>query len=269
MKLVTMYIALLASLIICSGCATEYTLQMKASIDPQDTSSLSPKLKTKKYSRIMIMPPSGTKRGEFDSVIALCEKVFLKQGITPINGAITGRVVMQIPGDAGKEKNENAQNLSDVERAFIMAKESNCDAILQIGKFEAGPPSPTRFFVAERRTRNPVFREVAEEFYQSWLERKYAFLSTIIVFEGRLTDVQTGEVLASIHVLSSPNWNLPADYEARLHNGMYIKKQNYAYDSRYFNGAVWVPVDGPWVQKAKDRAVEAILNKVAANITGE
>jgi len=269
MRNIALFLTLVIALAAGSGCATPYTLRMTAVREPYDSSSLSPKLKTKNYQKIMIMPPSGTKRGEFDSMIALCEKVFIRKGITPINGGITGRVVLRVPDESGKEKNEGAQDLSDVERAFIMAKESGCDAILQIGTFQVSGPVYTRFFIAERKTDTPFFTEVSEEEYQAWQQYKRTFASKWITFVGRLSDVETGEVLASINVASAPNWNMPADYEETLSNGSYLVKQSYTYDSHYFDGHKWVQLDGPWASKAHERAVQAILEKVAENIVGK
>jgi hypothetical protein len=257
---------ILTATILCSGCATKYTLTMKAHREPFDTSALSPQLSKKSYSRIMVMPPSGTKRGEFDSMIALCEQVFIKKGITPINGAITGRVVLQVPSQSGKEKNESAKNLSDVERAFIMAKETGCDAILQIGQFETSAATPTRFFVAGRKAKPALFREVTEEDYQGRSGPKRAFTSRWITFIGRLSDVESGEVLGAFNIVSAPNWNLPGDYVLELKNGHEVLAHNYAYDSSHFNGAQWISTDGVWVPKAKARTVKSILDKGADNI---
>lgn len=257
---------MLIAAILCSGCATKYTLTMKAYKAPHDTSSLSPQLSKKSYSRIMVMPPSGTKRGEFDSMIALCEQVFIKKGITPINGAITGRVVLQVPSESGKEKNEAAQNLSDVERAFIMARETGCDAILQVGQFETSAPTPTRFFVAGRKAKPPVFKEVTEEEYQAWTAPKRSFASRWITFIGRLSDVESGEVLAAFNIISAPNWNLPGDYVMELNDGYIVLTYNYLYNSSDFDGTHWVHTDGAWVPKASARAVKSILDKVADNI---
>lgn len=258
---------LAACAVISSGCATTYTLDMKAHRPPRDSSSLSPRLRNKVYSKIMIMPPSGTQRGEFDSMIALCEKVFIKKGVTPINGAVTGRVVMQAPGTTGKDKNESAQNLSDVERAFVMARETGCDAILQIGKFETVEGIPTRFFIADRPSTTCQFREVEEEEYQAWQSIKHAFSSRLITFIGRLSDVESAEVLASFNIVSAANWNLPSDYSMKLYNGYQNIYESYPYYSLIFVNSSWEYKDGTWVIKATDRAIEDVLEKVADSIS--
>jgi hypothetical protein len=266
MKIARPLSLMLITIILCSGCATKFTLTMKAHRKPYDTSSLAPRLSEKNYSKIMIMPPSGTKRGEFDSMIALFEQVFIKRGITPINGAVTGRVVMQVPDTTGKEKNETAQNLSDVERAFIMAKETGCDAILQIGELSTSVATPTRFFIAGRKDRPAVFREVGEEEYQGWSQPKRAFRSKWITFIGRLSDVESGEVLASFNIISAPNWSLPSDYVMTLRNGIEVMSQNYPYSASHLTGKQWIYTDGIWVPNASKRARRDVLDKVADNI---
>src|SRR5690242_14928486 len=71
-----------------------YTLHMAAMRPPVDESAVSPRLVASRYTKIMVIPPSGSARGEFDSTISIFEAEFLKLGITVISGAVTGRVVL-------------------------------------------------------------------------------------------------------------------------------------------------------------------------------
>jgi len=249
------------------GCSTTYTLRMHPTIDPKDTSSISPKLKSKKFNRIMIMPPSGTARGTIDNVISLFEKEFIKSGITPINGAVTGRVVMQHQGEKQETKDENAQNLSDVERALIMAKETGADALLQIGQFEWSKVAySTRYFIADPKDNSATYREVNLEEFQSWPYLKLDYKSPWFTFIGRLTDVQTGEVMASFKVESASNWNLPSEYVATLINGLYIKSVNYDYVTSHVENGEWKTDWGNWYVNANEKTLERVIAKVAADI---
>ena len=75
------------------GCGTTYTLKMKPALELEDRTVVSHIIKKKNYKRIMVLPPSGTKRGQYDPVVALFEREFLKNGITVISGAITGSIL--------------------------------------------------------------------------------------------------------------------------------------------------------------------------------
>jgi len=252
-----------------TGCATNYTLHMRPYLPPRDTSSLSPKLKDKKYSRIMIMPPSGTARGEFDNQISIFEKEFIKDGITPINGAVTGRVVMELQGDQKEKKDESAQNLSDVERALIMAKQTGADALLQIGQLEWSKTQYfTRYFVVNPVSGTNELKEVSlAEYSASQTPPKKAYQSPWLTFIGRLTDVQSGEVMASFEVKDASNWNLPADYMATISSNGFLLSQNYVYETTWVDATgVWHTTSGDWVGASSERAVEEVIAEVAKSI---
>ncbi len=266
-----------------TGCAT-YTLRMKATVLPKDSSAVSPRLATSKIGKIMILPPSGTKRGEFDTQVSAFEKELIKQGLTPISGAITGRVVLEESTDKEK-KTEAAQNLSDMERALIMAKKSGADAILQIGQFDWLPLDETRYFIQDT---NNAYTEVDRGAYQAWAGIKQSFLSPWLKFVGRLAEVTSGEVVASFDVQSAPNWNLPADYEASYSGDGVRQSENFDY-----GGMVWqdakishhkkLPVRdlnlrrnlearglkfefGGWYTEAMNQTIQKVIAAVAKNI---
>lgn len=73
-------------------------------------------------------------------------------------------------------------------------------------------------------------------------------------------------MLASFHIVSAPNWNLPGDYVAELKNGTFLLSQNYTYSSSYFDGTKWIWNESSWVPKATSRTIRNILDKVADNI---
>lgn len=215
-----------------SGCASMHNLTMQRVRPPIDQSAFSPSLKAKKFAKLMIIPPSGTARAVFEPRIVLFERALLKRGITVISGAITGRVVMENP-DAVAKKNEAAAELSDMERALIMAKKTGADAILQIGDFWWSKNTKyTRFFVTEKTDRAP-FREVDKEEYDGWKGAKKMFKSPEISFVSRLVDVENGEIIASFDVKMPANFLLPRDYEATFRvppSEGKLKRENFQYE---------------------------------------
>src|SRR5437016_1717275 len=189
------------SSVLLSGCLAPTIVT--ATRAPRDETVVSPRLVPK--GRVMVIPPSGTVRGQFDSVIALFEREFLRGGITVISGAVTGRVVLDPSG--GQQRVEAASQLSDAERALIMAKETGADAILQIGEFGWTQTSVnSRFFICCRRG-DAGYDEVSQAEYENWTGRKAVLASHWLTFVGRLMDVQNGEVLASFKVEAGANFN--------------------------------------------------------------
>ena len=171
---------------------------------PKDDTIVSPRLTPK--GRVMVIPPSGTVRGQYDSEIALFEREFLRGGITVISGAVTGRVVLD---PSGQQRVESAAQLSDAERALIMAKQTGADAILQIGQLTWSETSiPSRFFTC-CRSGERGYSEVSQPEYDNWTGKKAALAAHVLTFVGRLMDVQTGEVLASFKFTAAANFNLP------------------------------------------------------------
>lgn len=259
-------------LVLC-GCANTLSLTMDKDKPPIDQSSLSPKVKEKKYTKLMVIPPSGTARGTFEPKIVLFEREFLKRGITVISGAITGRVVLET-GDTSAKKSESAAELSDMERALIMAKKTGADAILQIGAFQwTAATKPTRFFVAED-VPNGRFREVTADEFNAWSELKKAYASQELSFIGRLVDVDNGEVIASFDLKMPANYLLPGNYTARLSGADDVMSESFQYERR------WATVDQvgnyiwhsnlPWCTEDSIKRVEAtLIEYVVKRITGQ
>nr|MBI3614119.1 hypothetical protein [Nitrospirota bacterium] len=181
-----------------------------------DESAVSPKMSQKKYTRLMVIPPSGTSRGQFDHQIALFEREFLKNGTTIISGAITGRVVAESENSLGKEgRTGRVIDLSDAERALVMAKDTGADAILQIGAWQFSDAVPSRYFILDS-DKGDRFSEVQLAEYRSWTKEKFLFPSRILHFVGKLIDVSSGEVVASFKLKDAVNWNLPSEYRASI-----------------------------------------------------
>jgi hypothetical protein len=251
-----------------TGCVSDYQLRARAILDANDDTVVAPALSAKKYTRIMVIPPSGTARGQYDKEIALFEREFLKGGLTVISGAITGRVVLD-PEGSTKGKSEAAAHLSDAERALVMAKETGADAILQIGQFEWAEGT-TRYFLAN--SSDKTHREVRlDEFRAAPDENKIALTGHILRFVGRLTDVQTGMVLASFKIESATNWNLPTDYIATIR---YVKpnaitvEENLPYNKMTVRGGVYQAPSRIWEVQARDKTTSQVIQQIAKRIAG-
>ena len=242
---------------VCSlaGCATQ--LRMKPVIEPRDESVVSPELAAKKYRRVMVIPPSGTQRGGFDRQISLFEREFLKSNVKVIAGAITGRVVLESQRDGSERRVEGAAQLSDAERALIMAKQTGADAILQIGEFTwTANPQPTRYFVLEgdnyKETTQPAYAAVEPD-------KRVSFNSQALTFIGRLMDVQTGEIMASFQITSAANHALPEEYVAEIKRkkGVVLaENENFKYSK------------SEWVQEARERIESKVIQATAKRIVG-
>lgn len=221
----------------------------------------------------MVIPPSGTARGEFEEKIAGAEREFLRRGITLISPAITGRVVLSGKEEAGRHT--TVASLSDMERALILAKESSADALLQIGTLQWEPSENSgnawRFFVKDKGAEGyrflffvPIyrFREVSREvFINTSSEERFSLEGDFLNFTGRLVGTQTGEVLASFWINGWRVQCLPQPYEAELEfepggGGWRIVNSNY----------VWR--NGEWIREARIRIVESVFSTVADVITG-
>ncbi len=136
----------------------------------------------------MILPPSGSSRGQFEGYLNEFERAFLQKGLRVVSSAVTGRVVQE-------RKSESAAQLSDVERALILARETGADALLQVGSLESIGPSKLRWFCSTL-----MDGELAECDAKTYASSPFgrAISGTQWRLQGRLIDVRNGEVLASI-----------------------------------------------------------------------
>ena len=245
------------------GCVTPI-LKMSSVVEPKDDTVVAPKLSYQAFRRVMIIPPSGTARAEFNEKISLLEREFLKNGLVVISGAITGRVVLDTPGGEGRRV-EAAAQLSDAERALIMAKETGADVILQIGRMGWNQEQRfKRFFLLDADGQR--YREVSEaEFRAAPLDKaRYAFQAPAFTFVGRLMDVLTGEVLASFQVESAANWNLPSEYSTELKDDTEAKP----FGKRPMNETPFRYASGAWLSEAQERTEAKVIETIARRITG-
>lgn len=242
------------------ACApSEYTLHMTAARPPIDESAVSPRLVANRYTKIMVIPPSGSARGQFDSTISIFEAEFLKLGITVISGAVTGRVVLSNEVGTDEKRVEGAAQLSDAERALIMAKRTGAHAVLQVGQFEWSErdEAPARFFVADPATLQ--YREVDEGTFQT-VEPKFRWMLTSqrLLFIGKLIDVESGEVIASFKITAGANGCVRTDYvaEHRISDHPEFASSNYVYPVEVSSAAT------------KDKCTQEVVQAVARHIGG-
>lgn len=205
--------ALALAAVVASGCHTPYTLRMDE-LPPIDESVIGPKFKERRFAKVMVVRPSGESGKEFDEIVPLFEAEFLRQGITVISGAITGRVVLReaVRGEGG----QGATGLSDIERALVLAKESGAEAVVQIGTWKwTKDAHPWRYFVADKTTRS--FREcTADEYKDAPPSTRWYFSAWRVDFQGKLIDVDTAEVVAVFQAHTVTNRAFGRQYEAQI-----------------------------------------------------
>jgi hypothetical protein len=152
-------------------------------------------------SAIIVLPPRGSERGQ-RSELADLERVLLGKGFPVISSGITGRVATG-PVEA---RADEASRLSDLERALILAKDSNADALLQVGEigFE---PAERYFTLLEGDLTNP--KEVPEPptspdaVFVRVKEARFTF-------QAKLINVENGEIVVSMEISQSTSRVSPA-----------------------------------------------------------
>jgi hypothetical protein len=166
------------------GCAANLSLV------PEPVKDLSVPAATKtQVSAIIVLPPRGSERGQ-RSELAEVEKVLLAKGFRVISSGITGRVAS---GPAGSRA-DDVSRLSDLERALILARDSNADALLQVGEIGFAPAE--RYFILVEGDRER-FAEVPEppsslDAYQVRIKESR------FTFQAKLINVENGEIVVSM-----------------------------------------------------------------------
>lgn len=222
-----------------------------------DESSVSPSLQSGIFERIMIVPPSGSGGVEFQDNLAAIERSFIARGITVISSAITSRVILD-DQNRGRSRSESGILLSEVERALILARDSNADAVLQVGAWrwttaEASDHS-RRYFVED--VRGTSFAEVDQVAYARAGDRlTHIYESDVLLFTGRLIDVETGEVIASFKI-DVPEVNVADPLIVTFNGSGDIQTESYSWTD-----------DLRKRQAATDRAIATLFDRLAAIIS--
>ncbi len=226
----------LVSIALLTSCSSTPLLKMEATRAPLDESVNSPNFKFGTLKKIMVVPPASTAKGQYDSIISSFERELLRNGVLVISGAITGRV--------------SGDNMSDTEKALVLAKKSGADGILAIGEWAwTKEAAPKRFFIFEEAGRN--YKEVSATEYQSMGGLKYSFPSSELRFVGRLLNTESGEVIASFEIKSPANYNLPYPYVAKVEiekDKPTIKEENFAYTNSAWYGDARKATEGSIVK---------------------
>jgi hypothetical protein len=231
-----------------AGCGGKLITLSMAPLSPAyvDQSSVSPSLQSGIFDRIMIVPPPGSASTEFQDNLAAIERSFIARGITVISSAITSRVI------------ESGVQLSEVERALILARDSNADAVLQIGAWRwllaDGSDYSRRYFVED--VIGTSFAEVDQPAFERAGDRvTHVYEGTVLSFTGRLIDVENGEVIASFKI-EEPEVNDADPLIVTFDGGGNIQTESYAWGT-----------DQRKRQAAVDRAIATLFDRLAAIIS--
>jgi hypothetical protein len=179
-----------------AGCAAQLSVAPGA---PRDRSA--PTATKAPVSKVMVLPPRGSERGQV-SELAELERVLLAKGFRVISSGITGRVA----SGPAEERVDEAARLSDLERALILAKKSNADALLQVGEI-AFQPAERLFAFLEGDSSHLM--EVTEQssspdaIFVRMKEERFSFQAKVI-------NVDDGEILVSMDISQSTSRVSPA-----------------------------------------------------------
>lgn len=204
-----MFAALAVVALAASACSTpSYSVNVGRRDWLVDDTSVSQGLAQRQYRKIMVVPPSGTVRGTFEGEMALVEAEFLKRNMIVFSPALTARVVTTVT-EKGKGADSGTE-LSDVERALILAKEANAEAILQIGTLAWIDNGSRRYFIWDENKRSVA--ESDKLTYERTTAHKWWYSARLLTASGRLIDVVSGEVMATFRIEGSAFNSLPETY---------------------------------------------------------
>jgi hypothetical protein len=169
----------------------------------RDLTALGPNRKA--IRALMILPPAGSERGAA-TPLADIEPFLLEARFEVISSGVTGRVV----NDTGGNRVERAANLSDLERALVLAKASNVDVLFQIS--EIGWTTGYRSFI---RT-DDTFREVRPGISIISKSGVVRVRDAIFRIRGRIIDVESAEILASVNIAQNCSLVTPIGRELEV-----------------------------------------------------
>ncbi len=246
-------------LLLSVGCATQYTLRVSPTGELIDGSSVATDLAGKHFKKFIIVPSSGVARGEYEQVVATLEKELLHRNVRLISSAVSGRIVEDKTG-AGELKNEAGRLLSDTERLFVMAKKSRADAILQIGKIY-WEQVPFGLFILDKKAEDLAFVQATPAQFEAWTGPKIALPGPVLRLTGKVMDVESGEIVASLSISSPASSELTQEYVGtyKLKSRVPVRvSENFRLDP---GAVVW--------DDARRKAVTKAMNTVARRLLGE
>jgi hypothetical protein len=220
---------------------------------PADRSALASSFSRKAVQTIIIIPSSGIAHGEYERAVAFLERELLSRNVRLVSSAVSGRIVSETTG-TGESKTESGTPLSDTERLLVLAKKTGADAILQIGSLK-WDSTICGLFVLNKDSDQPSFRPATPAEFEAFPGPKIPISCPLLVFSGRLMDVETGEILASFSHAVPASCELPSDYQAtyriKSHHPLLIA-ENYKITP---NAVVW--------DAAKAKVLDRVLTSVA------
>ena len=204
---------------------------------------------------LVILPPSGTAEKGFDEGLTMIESAFMSRGIELISPAIGARALEDKPN-----------NLTDLERALVLAQKNSADAVLHIGQYSMGIQSASinnapsselgaRYIVYDD-IRNSTSEVIAEAYDRASPTFRFKFLAPIIRFKAKLISVTDGAILANYDFSCEITKALPKPYTAQLTSLTTPSLRSTSFE--------WIESD--WSSEASARVISEILNEIAHSI---
>lgn len=157
------------------------------------------------YASVMVVPPQGSERGAVTD-LAYLEKALLKHGVRVISSGVTGRVV--VDSSEGAKGGEAGRHLSDLERALVLARKSNADAILQLieMRWRNDVPELYRYYWFDQGHWAEMRQKPDAEWFKQnrkHEERLAVVKGPTLGFQAKVIDVESGEIVAAVDMLHS------------------------------------------------------------------
>lgn len=157
------------------------------------------------YASVIVVPPQGSEHGAVTE-LAYLERALLKHGVRVISSGVTGRVVVE--SSEGTKGGEAGRHLSDLERALVLARKSNADAILQLieMRWKDDVPDLYRYYWFAEGKWAEMSQKPDAEWYKENRKREgrlAVIKGPTLGFQAKLIDVESGEIVAAIDMLHS------------------------------------------------------------------
>lgn len=150
---------------------------------------------SKRPRSVMLLGPLGVGPVQPPAIERDLERRLLASSVGVISPAVTGRVV-------AAPKNEDSDHLTTIERALVLARQSNADVIVQLDALDT-TNAPTRHFCSDGRT---DFRECTEGDAKVMATTR-TFTAPEFVVRGRIVETSRGEVVSTVDVRTAVvNW---------------------------------------------------------------
>lgn len=239
----------------CSGCVTSYDLLMDAHREPvvhfvRSRASAEHRV----HEKIIVPPPAAMSLGRAEELTARLEAALLERGLTLISSIESAE--LQLPGEADSaaelelEISEGLQVAERIEAAEVVVK---------IVKFEWAAPRSSCFFILAAED-DEYLTEVDAESFGYARDPKFALKSEVLSIDGKVIDVESGEILDTFTITSGANWHLDTVYSATLEEEREQKLRVVEESFHYERGA--------WIPAAKQAAFDEAMDILAASLLG-